>query len=257
VKIVLIPSTVMGCGTHHYQYTTSALINDTVAVDAGSLGFWSSAQDQAKIKHILITHTHIDHVASLPIFVENAYEGKPDCVTIHGSASVLDSIQRDLFNDRIWPDFIALSKNSDKPFLKLARLDPGQSVQLEGVKYTAVPVDHVVPTQGYLIEDETSAVIITSDTGPTEELWRVANACPKLKAVIIEGCFPNILTWLAEVSKHLTPNMVAAELKKLTRPARILIVHIKARFQAQMIEELKALNNSALEIAQFGVPYTF
>jgi ribonuclease BN (tRNA processing enzyme) len=257
VKITLIPSTVMGCGPHHYQYTTSALVNDTIAVDAGSLGFWSSAQDQAKVKHVLITHTHIDHVASLPIFVENAYEGKPDCVTIHGSEQVLDSIQRDLFNDRIWPDFIALSRNNERPFLKLSRIDPGQTIELEGLRFTAVPVNHVVPTQGYMIEDEHSAVVITSDTGPTEEVWRVANANPKLKAVILEGCFPNNMKWLAEASKHLTPSMVADELKKLTRPARVLIVHIKGRFQAQMLTELKALNNPALEIALFGVPYTF
>ena len=96
-----------------------------------------------------------------------------------------------------------------------------------------------------------------SDTGPTDEIWRLANACPKLKAVFLEGCFPNEMRWLADVSKHLTPNMVADELKKLTRPARILIVHIKARFQQQILDELKALNNPAVEIAQFAVPYTF
>lgn len=257
MKITLIPSTVMGSGPRHYQYTTSALVNDTVAVDAGSLGFYQSAHDQAKVRHVLITHTHIDHVASLPIFVENAYEGKTDCVTIHGSAEVLDSCRRDLFNDRIWPDFIKLSENSKTPFLKLNQLDPWQSVELEGLKYTAVPVNHVVPTCGFVIEDANSAVVITSDTGPTEEIWKAANANTKLKAVFLEGCFPNHLAWLAEVSKHLTPTLVGAELKKLTRPARVLIVHIKPRFQDQVIAELQALQNPSLEIAQFGVPYSF
>ncbi len=257
MKITYVPTTVMGSGPHHYQFTTSALVNDTIAIDAGSIGFYGSAQDQARVKHIFITHTHIDHVASLPIFVENAYEGKPDCVTIHGSAEVLDSCHRDLFNDRIWPDFIAMSKDSKAPFLKLSRFDPGQSVELDGVKITAVPVNHVVPTQGYIVEDENSAVVITSDTGPTLEIWQRANANPKLKAVFIEGCFPNNLKWLAEASKHLTPSMVGEELKKLTRPARILIVHIKARFQKEMLAELAELKEPPVEIAQFGVPYTF
>jgi ribonuclease BN (tRNA processing enzyme) len=247
----------MGSGPRHYQFTTSAIVNDTVAVDAGSLGFYLSAQEQARIKHILITHTHIDHTASLPIFVENAYEGKADCVTVHGSAEVLYSVRHDLFNNRVWPDFVAMSEKNDKPFVKLSQLDPWQSVELEGLKYTAIPVNHVVPTCGFLIEDADSAVIITSDTGPTEDVWRVANDMPKLKAVVLEGCFPNSLTWLAEASKHLTPNLVGAELKKLNRPARILIVHIKPRFQAEVTAELQALNNPALEIAQFGVPYTF
>ena len=253
----MIPTTVMGSGPTHNQYTTSALVNDTLAIDAGCLGFYRSAQEQAKVKHVLITHTHIDHVASLPIFVENAYEGKPDCVTVHGSAEVLDSLQRDLFNDRVWPDFIKMSDNSERPFMKVARLDPHQTVVLEGLKLTAVPVNHVVPTVGYLIEDETSAVAFFSDTGPTEEFWKVASANPKLKAVFIEGCFPNSLGWLADVSKHLTPKLLAEELKKLTRPARVIVVHVKPRFQTQVLEELKALNLPFVEHAQFGVPYSF
>jgi ribonuclease BN (tRNA processing enzyme) len=257
MKIILIPSTTAGGGPEHYQFSSSAVVNDTLAIDAGCLGFFRSAQDQARIKHVLISHTHIDHVASLPIFVENAYEGKPDCVTIHGSADVLDSCQRDLFNDRIWPDFIALSKNNERPFLKLARFDPGQTIELEGLRITAVSLDHVVPTVGFLVEDQHAAVAFVSDTGPTEEIWRVCNRTPNLKGVFLEGCFPNNLEWLAKVSRHLTPAMVAAELKKLTRPARIHIVHIKARFQTQIIAELRGLGLSSLEIAQFGVPYSF
>ena len=82
MKIVLVPSTVMASGPTHYQFTTSAVINDTIAVDAGSLGFYLSPQEQARIRHVFLSHTHIDHVASLPIFVENAYEGKADCVRV-------------------------------------------------------------------------------------------------------------------------------------------------------------------------------
>ena len=257
MKIILVPSSSAGSGPEHFQFTSSAIVNDTVAIDAGCLGFYRSAQAQARVRHVLISHTHIDHVASLPIFVENAYEGKADCVMIYGSGEVLDSCQRDLFNDRIWPDFIALSKNSERPFMKMARLDPGQTVELDGLRYTAVALDHVVPTSGFVVEDEHSAVAFVSDTGPTEEIWRVANANPKLKAVVLEACFPNSLAWLADVSKHLTPALVGIELKKLTRPVRVLAVHIKARFQGQVIAELNDLKHPGLEIAQFGVPYTF
>lgn len=257
MKITMIPTTVMGGGSTHYQFTTSALVNDTIAIDAGCLGFYRSAQEQAKIRHVFISHTHIDHVASLPIFVENAWEGKADCVHIYGSAEVLDSCQRDLFNDRLWPDFIKMSEKSDKPFLKLVRFDPHQSIELDGLKLTAVPMNHVVPTVGYMIEDENAAVAFCSDTGPTEEVWQLANANPKLKAVFLEGCFPNNLGWLAEASRHLTPNMVGEELKKLKRQARILIVHVKPRFQPEVLAELRALNNPAIEHVEFGVPYTF
>jgi ribonuclease BN (tRNA processing enzyme) len=248
---------VVGGGLEHYQFTSSTVINDTITIDAGCIGFCQSAQAQARIKHILLTHTHIDHVASLPIFVENAYEGKADCVTIHASANVLDSCQRDLFNDRLWPDFIGMSKNNDKPFLKVSQFEAGQTIELEGLRFRAVAIDHVVPTVGFLVEDQHSAVAFISDTGPTDEIWRVADATPNLKAIFLETTFPNELDWLAKVSKHLTPAMVASELKKLSRPIRVIIVHIKARFQTQVIAELQALGLPQLEIAQFAVPYSF
>ncbi len=257
MKVTLIPSTTMGGGPAHYQFTSSAVINDTVAIDAGCLGFFGSPQQQAKVKHVLLSHTHIDHVAALPIFVENAYEAKRDCVTVYGSEEVLDSCRRDLFNDRLWPDFIALSKDSEKPFMRTARLDAGQTIELEGLRITAVELDHVVPTVGFLIEDDRSAVAIVSDTAPTAEIWRACGAATNLKAVFLETTFPNRLDWLAKLSMHLTPALVAAELKKLRRTARVIILHVKARYQDEVTAELLALGLPSLEMAQFAVPYTF
>src|SRR5438132_2429222 len=116
VKVTLVPSSVSGRSHQEPQFLTSLLINDTLAVDAGCLGLFGTAGEQAKVKHILITHTHIDHIGSLPMFVENAYEARPECVTIHGSEAVLDCLQSDIFNDRVWPDLINLS-TKDAPFL--------------------------------------------------------------------------------------------------------------------------------------------
>ena len=95
-----------------HQFLSSILVNDTIALDAGCLGLYHSPQEQARVRHVLLSHSHIDHLASLPIFVENAYEGKTDCVHIYGSAAVLDSCQRDLFNDRLqeWEDFYNFSR---------------------------------------------------------------------------------------------------------------------------------------------------
>jgi ribonuclease BN (tRNA processing enzyme) len=256
VKLTLIPSTLPGHGTEHFQYLSTCLVNDVLALDAGCLGFYHSAPDQARVRHVLLTHTHIDHLASLPIFVENAYEARPDCVTIHGSADVLDCLQRDLFNNRIWPDFIALSR-SDKPFLKLARFDAGQTIELEGLRITAVALNHVVPTVGYILRDGQSSVAYVTDTAPTEEIWERLNALPDLKAVFLEATFPNNMTWLADVSKHLTPAQFRQEAAKLKRPARLIVIHLKARYQAQVSAELRALGLPQLEFAQFGTPYVF
>jgi ribonuclease BN (tRNA processing enzyme) len=252
MKITLLPSAVGGGPDH--QYLSSTLINDTVVVDAGSVGIWGSPQEQARIQHVLLSHTHMDHLASLPIFVENAYEGKAECVTIHGSQTVLECCQEHLFNEKVWPDFIALSQG-DKPFLRLSALEAGQTVDLDGLHVTAVALDHVVPTVGFVISDKNSTVAIVSDTGPTDEIWQRVNAAPNLKAIFVEATFPDELKWLADVSKHLTPAILARQVAKLTRPTRLVIIHLKARYKEQVIAELQALRLPGLEIGQPGIPY--
>ncbi len=256
MKVTLVPSSVSGRGKQEPQFLTSLLINDTLAVDGGCLGLFGTTQEQAKIKHVLISHTHIDHIGSLPIFVENVYEARRECVTIHGSEGVLDCLQTDVFNDRVWPDLIALS-TKEAPFLKLATLEPRKMIELENLRITPIPVNHVVPTLGFIIEDSDAAVVVVSDTGPTDEIWKYASAAPKLKAVFLEATFPNSMIALAEVSKHLTPSLFAAEIQKLKRRAAVVAVHIKARYWSQVVRELQALGIPGLEIGQFAQPYSF
>ncbi len=163
----------------------------------------------------------------MPIFVENAYEGKADCVTIHGSETVLESLRGDIFNDRTWPDFVALSGGS-APFLRLEQLEPERPLEVEGLRITPISVNHVVPTLGFLVEDSRSAVLIASDTGPTELLWNYANQADHLDAVFLEAAFPNEMSELASISKHLTPALFGLELQKLRRAsAAVIAVHIK------------------------------
>lgn len=256
MKITLVPSSFPNPAPDVRQYLTSFLLSDTVALDAGSLGFYRNAQDQARIRHVLLSHTHIDHIASLPIFVENAYEGRPDCVTVHGTAVVLDCLQRDLFNDRVWPDFFRLSR-PEAPFLRVAELKPGIPIELDGLRITPVPVDHVVPTVGFIVEDQAGAVVFSSDTGPTDEIWQRANDLPNLKGAFLEVTFPNELTWLADVSKHLTPDQFGAEVRKLHKPVPVYAVHLKARFQDRVAEELMALGLPQVRVAVAGQAYTF
>jgi ribonuclease BN (tRNA processing enzyme) len=256
VKISLIPSSVGARAVDSRFFLASYLINDTIALDAGCLGFYGEATDQARIKHLLLTHTHIDHVASLPIFLENAFEGRPDCVTVHATAEVLDSLRRDIFNDRVWPDFFRLSQ-PQAPFLHVAELKPRVPVEFEGLRITPVPVNHVVPTVGFIIEDAGGAVVVSSDTGPTEEIWQRANALPNLKGVFLEATFPDELGWLADVSKHLTPAKFAAELRKLQRQVPVVVVHIKARYHNQVVAQIEALRLPNVSIGIPERPYTW
>jgi ribonuclease BN (tRNA processing enzyme) len=255
VKITLLPSALGKDDGSSLHYLTSFLIDDTLAIDAGCLGFFRTPREQARIKHVLLSHSHIDHIASLPVFLENVY-GEPSVVTVHGSEWVLNCLQTDLFNDRVWPDFIRLSRK-DPALLKTAVLSPLVPVQLDGLTITPVPVDHVVPTIGFLVEDATTAVVISSDTGPTEEIWRRANALPNLKAVFLEVTFPNAMAGLAAQAKHHTPLSFGEEMRKLRQTVPVLAYHIKAQYREQVVKELHELELPNLMIAQLKRPYLF
>jgi ribonuclease BN (tRNA processing enzyme) len=255
VKVTLIPSAVSE-SEKNYQFLSSYLIDETVAIDAGSLGLYRSPGDQARVRNVFLTHTHIDHLASLPIFLENVFEAGSPGVTIHGTPAVLDGLRRDIFNDRVWPDFVALS-TADAQLIQLATLTPGTTVSLDGLRFTPVEVNHVVPTVGFIVEDATSAVVIASDTGPTTAIWERARQTPNLKAVFLEATFPNSMAWLATAAKHHTPATFSQEIRQLQRQVQIIAVHLKARFYDEVVSELRALNLPGLEIARYGTGYDF
>lgn len=256
MKITLIPSGHAAAGVAPHQYLTSYLVNDRVAIDAGSIGFWQGPNEQVAIRHIFISHTHIDHLASLPIFLENVAGMKQGPVAIYASEVVQQSLRQDLFNGRVWPRFLDMTLDGG-PFVTLQTLHSSEAVTVEGLRITPVAVDHAVPTFGFILEDVATAVVITSDTGPTTEIWTRANTTPNLKAVFLEASFPNELSGLATKTKHLTPAGFAAEIAKVSQPARFIAVHLKAQFRDQVADELLRISGLDPEIAQFGVPYEF
>jgi ribonuclease BN (tRNA processing enzyme) len=252
----LLPSALGSSQPVGCQYLTTFLVNDTVAIDAGSLGFYLTPAEQARVRHVFISHSHLDHTGSLPMFIDNIYDRRGEPVTVHASADVLDQVQEHLLNEAMWVDYDRLAQKLP-PFWNRAVLSPGHTVHLESLRITPVPVNHVVPTIGFIIEDEHSAIIITSDTGPTEEIWRRANALPNLRAVFLEASFPNAFAQVAESAKHLTPALFRQEVAKLARPTRVLAVHLKAQFVRQVTQELAALGLANLEIAEAGRVYVF
>lgn len=254
MKIKLLGSSV--ADTARRQYVSSYLVNGTVAIDVGCLGFHGSPREQEAIRHVFLTHSHADHTASLPIFVENAWTPAGNCPRIYGSRETLDSVQKHIFNDIVWPDFVALSKQM-APFLYLCPLQAEMPVQADGLQITPVRVNHLVPTFAYIVSDGESAVIFGADSGPTGRVWEVAHQTPGLRAVFLEACFPNSLTSLAEASLHMTPAMFNREVAKMPAGVKVVAIHIKTRYREEVVRELQALKLPNLEIGECEKEYDF
>lgn len=253
MKVELIPSCIPGGDA---QFLVSFLVNDAVAVDAGALGLLADVDRQRRVRHVFLTHQHLDHIATLPLFLETVHEPGPDCVEVLGSDVVLDRIRRDIFNDRVWPDFFALSTDEER-FVRGTPLEAGVPVVRAGLTITPLPVSHCTETLGLLVDDGRVAVAFPSDTGPTEEFWRGIAACPRLTAVFLECSFPERLAALAARTGHLCPSTFAAEVRKVGRQVRWIVVHRKAAAAAEITHELETLGLDGVELVRPGVVYDF
>jgi ribonuclease BN (tRNA processing enzyme) len=253
VRIELIPSSV-SAGADAPQFLSSYLVNDAVCIDGGSVGLLADVDRQRAVGHVFLTHAHLDHVASLPLLVENVYEPGPECVEILGSAETLASIRRDLFNDRIWPDFFRLSTPHDA-FLRATPLEPLKTVERAGLRITPVPVTHSCETLAMIVDDGRSCVAFAADTGPTDLLWHELATRPTLRGVFLECSFPDGLADFASRIGHLCPTTFRAERARLPADVRCFAVHRKARHAATIARELAALDMPGVELARPGVAY--
>jgi ribonuclease BN (tRNA processing enzyme) len=206
--------------------TTSLLVDDDILIDAGTGVGDLNIDELVKIDYIFITHSHLDHITSIPFLVDTVCGMRNKPVTLLGTHETLQIIKDHIFNWKIWPDFSKIP-TAETAFMAYREIRVGEPIALSGRKFTAIPAKHVVPAVGYLLDSGESRLIFSGDTTVNDALWEIANATPNLKYIIIETAFPNKERDLAIASKHLCPSMLADELAKLTRPVEILVTHLK------------------------------
>jgi ribonuclease BN (tRNA processing enzyme) len=235
---------------------TCLLVNGTLALDAGSLSQMLSIERQVEVRSILLSHSHMDHTNSLPFFIENVYGKSESPIDIHASEATIYAIRKYLFNNATWPDFTRLP-NHLLPAVRFAEFQSEVPLSIDGVTFTPIPVDHLIPTHGFLIEQDGAAVLWSSDTGPTQRFWEIANRTPNLKALCIDTSFDNSLQEVADVSLHLTPRTLETELRKLQKRVPILLHHLKPPCIDRIKEEIRRLGNPDIEYLEQGKEYRF
>ncbi|UZD55111.1 MBL fold metallo-hydrolase [Caldimonas aquatica] len=233
--------------------TTAFLIDDDVLVDAGTGVGDLSLEEMARIEHILVTHSHLDHIVGIPLLADAVMGRRRAPITVHALPETLAALQRHVMNWVIWPDFTQLPSKAE-PLLRLAPVRVGQQLELGGKRIEVLPAEHTVPAVGYGIETPQGWWVYTGDTGPNPGLWPLLAQRP-VAMLVIETAFSDREAEVALLSQHLAPSALAEELRALDPRVPVYITHMKPGEQAQVTSELAALDSHRIAALEAGQVY--
>jgi ribonuclease BN (tRNA processing enzyme) len=211
--------------------TSSFLVDDTVLFDAGTGVGDLPHEDIARIDHIFLTHSHLDHVLGVGLLADTGLRlrmaARRPPVQVYALRDTLKALREHIFNGVIWPDFTVIP-SPEQPALAFVEVTLGQCLEVAGRRIEVLPAAHTVPAVGYAVSAGAGqpAWVYTGDTGPNPALWqRLAQM--QVHTLVIETAFGDDEQALAQVSQHLCPAMLETELKSLSAGAEVLITHIK------------------------------
>lgn len=234
------------------------LLDETVLIDAGTISLVLDTKEQSKIEHVLISHPHLDHIAALPHMAVNVFANDSNPVYIYGLKTTLEALNKHILNNLIWPDFTKINRPNGKAVFELCKLEEGEESRIGEYNVRPIKVNHPVPTCGFIITHAGKSLAYSGDTGATEEFWEAVSDAPNLRAVLVEVSFPNRLQKLAEITGHLTPEMLRQELKKVRRKLTVPVVafHVKPEYEKEIRKELKELDTE-VEVSKTDKVYNF
>jgi 3',5'-cyclic-nucleotide phosphodiesterase len=227
------------------------VLDEVLAVDAGSLTSGLEVRDQARLQACLVSHAHLDHIRDLATLADNRCQlGCPPLI-IAGTRETLHTLQRHFFNDIVWPDFTKIPA-SEEPTIAYLELEPERPTVIAGRTVRAVMVSHTIDAAAFVVEGPDGAIAYSGDTGPTERLWEVLNEQRDLRALLMEVSFPDREQRLATASGHHTPRTLGIELQKYRAPKDLptLLYHIKPVFQSEVERECAALSGLNMHVLQ-------
>lgn len=224
--------------------TTAFLLDDDVLIDAGSGVGDLTLDEMARVDHILVTHSHLDHVMSIGLLADSVLRrrraaGRPP-IQVHALGATIEALKAHVFNNVIWPDFTRLP-SVEQPVLQFHRFDVGDVLDLGGRRVEVLSALHTVPAVGFAVRPEHGgAWVFTGDTAPNPALWARLSQM-KVATLVIETAFGDDERPLAELSRHLSPSLLARELAHLDDPeVQVLITHIKPGEVEAVMKEIAA-----------------
>jgi ribonuclease BN (tRNA processing enzyme) len=230
---------ILGCsgGIGGHLRTTAMLVDDDILIDAGTGVADLSIEAMMAIDHIFVTHSHLDHIACIPLLVDTLIGRREQPITVYATQETWQILKDHIFNWKIWPDFTVIP-NTAFPFLEHQEIRLGETVVLGERQITPLPARHTVPAVGFRIDSGRASLVFSGDTSPCDALWAVVNGMDNLRYLIVETAFSNHEFALAELSQHLYPASLLTELKKLTVRPEIYITHLKPGEEEAIMQQI-------------------
>ena len=251
---------VLGChgGETPRHRTSSFLIDDTIAIDAGSLTGVLSLEEQRALSTVLVSHPHMDHIRDLGMLADNRCQQGGPTVEIAGIAATIEALRTHFFNDCLWPDFTKILADG-KPVVSFRTIEAGVETKVGDYHIKPVMVNHTVDTSAFIVRGDNGSIVYGGDTGPTDLLWKETNALKDLRAVLVECSLPTEQQQLAIDSGHHTPVSLSADLSKLTQSEEtpVLIYHMKPVFEREILKELATVQDRNFSILQLEDEFIF
>ena len=240
---------ILGCsgGIGLGHRTTSLLLDDSVLIDCGTGLGDLSLDEMSKLQHVFITHSHLDHIALLPMLLDTAYEHLVDRpLTLHCKQETYDVLAKNIFNWDVWPNFFELP-NAETPVIIYESMQPGDCIEFGDKIVKMVEVNHVVPAAAYIINNGTGSIAFTGDTFINDTFWNALNEEPRMDMLIVECGFTNEEENIGRDAKHYFPNALAEDLKKLKHRPDLYITHLQPGRENLIIDQL------ASSISEFNI----
>ena len=229
---------ILGCsgGVGVDLRTTTIQIDQDILIDAGTGVGDLSMDEMLQIKHIFLTHSHLDHIACIPLLIDTLFDQLQQPITIHAQAATIEALQKHIFNNVIWPDFSKLP-SEQKPVMQFEVMQPGEVYEINDRRLQMIAVNHIVPGVGYRIENASGVFAFSGDTTTNDSFWESLNQQDKLDVLIVETAFTNADIELCRRAGHYCADLLAEDLAKLNHKPRVYISHNKPGAESQILKE--------------------